>query len=415
MDDVLNSATRRDFLVGTAAATLTPLLVSETAAQTTDAPADAKLYIQPYLQNPTADAMTICFAALAADDVRVRWGKDKTALTETARLTSSAIPKVTWRVWKARLEKLNAAQTYYYRVDYRENGEERSSEIYTFTPFDPQGKEVRAVIYNDVHDRIATAEALVKLVKPSDFEFSILLGDMWNDPSVANNARQALVNLEAYVRLFDGSNKPMLFIRGNHDVRGSFAGQLSHLVDFPGSDPAAPFAEQKAYFDFLLGPCWFIAPDSGEDGSKKMELFQPYRQQQTEWLTGLFANSSERSATWRILLTHIPLYYRGFWDAAHSRDLWEPVLRGAKIDLCISGHIHKYDLIAKDKEIVHVVDKTKPDETTIRHTPPFATVIGGGPSLPEATVTFFTASEKQLRVRALDAQGREVVKFEQER
>ena len=399
---------RRLFLKGAAAATLTPWLAAGLEAQEE---LGEKFYIQPYLQNPTADGMTICFAALDAADVHVRWGNSKDALHESAPMNSSAMTKVTWLVWKARLANLKVGQTYYYRVDYRENGAQRSSEVYSFTPFDPQAEEVRSVIYNDVHDKIDTATELVKWVKPEDFTFSILLGDMWNDPSLASNARRAFLNLEAYVRLFDGSNKPMMFVRGNHDVRGWFSSRLSHLLDFPLNDPTAEFAEQNAYYDFRVGPMWFIAPDSGEDGSKQMALYQPYRERQAKWLAELFGDSPHREAPWRVLTTHIPLYYKGYWDAPHSRALWEATLKENKIDVSISGHIHSWGVIPKDQEIVYVDQKGKPEEQTIRHTPPFPTFIGGGPGLGEATVTFLRGNARELQLRALDTQGREVLQL----
>lgn len=403
------SQNRREFLQGTvAAAALTPLLTANLAAQEE---LGDKFYIQPYLQNPTADGMTICFAALDASDVQVRWGRSKDALNETMPLSSLPISKITWLVWKARLANLKPGQKYYYRVDYREQGQQRSSEVYSFTPFDPQAKEVRAVVYNDVHDRIPTAEALVKHVKPADFDFSILLGDMWNDPSMANNGRRAFLNLEAYVRLFDGSNKPMLFVRGNHDVRGYFATRLSHLFDFPLNDPASEFAAQNAYYDFRVGPFWFIAPDSGEDGSKQMALYQPYRERQTDWLKKIFDNSVHRETPWRILVTHIPLYYKGYWDAAHSREMWEPILSKNNIDVSISGHIHAHAVIPKDKEIVYVENKNKPEEKTIRHTPPFPTLIGGGPGLKEATVMFVKGNARRFELNVINVEGKEVLQL----
>lgn len=399
---------RRDFLKETAAAAaLVPALsggLTYAAEETL-----GRFYIQPYLQNPTADGMTICFAAIDATEVNVRFGRSKDALKETARMESAPIANNTWRVWKARLAKLEAGKDYYYQVTYREGEEAKSSAVYHFSPFDPQAEELRAVVYNDVHDRIATAEALVRHVQSDDFRFSILLGDMWNDPSTRDNARRTFENLAAYVRLFDGSNKPMLFVRGNHDVRGGFASQLSHLFDLPLNDPTAGFADQNAYHDFRCGPVWFIAPDSGEDESKQMDLYQPYRERQAKWLKQTLAESPHRVAPWRILATHIPLYYRGYWDAAHSRALWEETLTAGKIDLSIAGHIHAYESIPAGKEIVHTRDKGKPTETTLRHTPPFPTIICGGPSLKEATVTFLTATADQLSIRALNVEGKEVV------
>lgn len=407
------TADRRLFLKGTTAAALTPFLTSTVRAQSEG---DAEsFYIQPYLQNPTADGMTICFAAIGASDVQVRWGSDPSALNHIAAMKSQPLPKITWLVWKARLGNLSPQATYHYQVTYREGGAQKVSEVYRFTPFDPKADQVRAVVYNDVHDRIPTVDALVKWVHPEDFTFSILLGDMWGDPTLEQNARRAFLSLQAYVRLFDGSNKPMMLVRGNHEVRGSFASHLSHLFDFPLNDPTAEFAAQNAYYDFRVGPVWFLAPDSGEDESKRMETFQPYRIRQAKWLADLLKSSPNRNAPWRVVTTHIPLYHQGQWDAHHSRALWGPVLADGRIDVCISGHIHAHALIPKDKEVVYVWDNDKSEKTTIRYTPPFPTFVGGGPALEEATVTFLSADARHLDLRALNVQGQEVLKLNLEK
>lgn len=392
---------RRTFIKQTAtlgtAFALTPLL--NAAAEEA---VNERINILPYLQNPTADGMTICFPSIEAQNVKVRWGESKKALSNVVDLSSLPISKCTWRIWKARLSGLQPERKYFYQVGWSEDGTARQSEIYSFIPFDPRAPSMKAIVVNDVHDKISVAEALMSHVKTEDFDFSILLGDMWNDPSLTDNARRAFLNLEAYVRLFDASNKPMLFVRGNHDVRGWFYSRLSHLFDFPLNDPAAEFVDQNAYYDFRVGPVWFIAPDSGEDGSKQMDIYEPYRDRQAEWLKQQLATSPHQEAPWRIVTTHIPLYYKGYWDAAHSRKRWESVLAGNRIDLALSGHIHAWGLIPKDKEITY---KEVPP-----HTPPYPVIIGGGPSLKEGTIMFLHANAKNFMMRMINSEGTELMK-----
>jgi predicted phosphodiesterase len=403
---------RRQFLAGSAAA-LAPLLLPPAAAESADPPAgvDEKFYIPPYLCRPTPDGMTVCFASVDAQDVAVQWGRTADALNETTVAQATALGKVTWQIWKGRLTDLRAGETIFYRVTYREHGEAKSSETYRFQTIDPQADAVRAVIYNDVHDHIETITALVKWVRPDDFSFSILLGDMWDYASVANNARGPFLNLEAFVRLFDGSNKPLLFVRGNHDVRGSFSRWLSHLFDFPPSDTGDEMLKRDAFYDLRVGPVWFIAPDSGEDGWKELDLYGPYRERQAQWLARILAESPHRSAPWRVLPTHIPLYFKGYWDAPQSRELWHDILADGQIDVSIAGHIHDWSVILKDVEIVYVDKQGTPEEKTIRQTPPFPTFIGGGPGLPKGTVTFLEANAKHLQLRAVNTQGKEVLQF----
>lgn len=388
---------RRHFLKqSTAAALLSPLL-SNFANAEEEVP--QKIDIPPYLQNPTADGMTICFASTEASEVKVFWGDSEGSLSNELTASTVEISKTTWQIWKARITGLKANQRYFYRVSYRENGRVQQSEVYHFAPFDPSAPWIKAIAVNDVHDRIPVAEALMSHVKPEHFDFSILLGDMWNDPSLADNSRRVFLTLLSYVQLFDASRKPMLFLRGNHEYRGWFSARLSHLFDFPLNDPTKPIEEQNAYYDFRVGPVWFIAPDSGEDGSKRMSTFGPYRERQKEWLEGVFATNEHAEAPWRVLATHIPLYYMGYWDAAHSRELWEPVLEGKRIDFSLSGHIHAWGIIPKGEEITY---KEVPP-----HTPPYPIFVGGSPSVKGGTLMFLKADATRFHVRMINGEGEE--------
>ena len=119
-----------------------------------------------------------------------------------------------------------------------------------------------------------------KGVKPEDYEFSVLLGDFWTNPSSDHGADKVFRSMETYIRLLNAAEKPMLFIRGNHETIGNFADKMAYLFDMPGLKPAAEFAEQNWFCALRAGPVWFVALDGGDDFTKRYELFQPLRQRQ---------------------------------------------------------------------------------------------------------------------------------------
>jgi hypothetical protein len=87
-------STRQHLIISVVIA-LAVTVVLPALAQTQSANLPATVF-PPYLQNSTADGMTICFLAQTAENVRVAWNADgETALTETAA-TPLVIPGSPW-------------------------------------------------------------------------------------------------------------------------------------------------------------------------------------------------------------------------------------------------------------------------------------------------------------------------------
>lgn len=357
--------------------------------------AAGKLEILPYLQNPTPDAMTICFLSQEAKDVKVLLGTPSSASTKSIRAIGTAIPKTDWTIWKARATGLNPKTTYSYSVNYKIGKEEKTSAKYEFTPLNWAAPEAKAIAVNDVHNDLVCLESVLKNVTPEDYQYSILLGDMWDNPS----PDVLLKTMEGCVRMLNASSKPMFCIRGNHDTRGGFSEELSYLFDIPNNRPADKFEKQNAFQEFRCGPIWFIAPDAGEDGDKRAEMFQAYRQRQVPWLKNIFAKSPSRNAPWRIIAIHIPLYNPAGWDQPDALKRWAPILEKEHIDLMIAGHDHTPRYVEKDKPF-----KRDGKEEVIA---PYPVLIGGGPG-KGGTVMVIKADAKNLNARLLDTDKKEL-------
>ena len=380
--------------------TVLPTSMAQTAT-TNELPA----VLTPYLQNPAADGMTVCFLAQGAEGVRVAWALDAAPALTEAPAAGTAIPGTPWTIWKTRLAKLDRGTVYRYQVRYRLPSGSAVSPVARFHTLDPQSKTLRFAAFNDLHNNDQTLEALLRFVKPDDYEFSLLMGDCFGDPTAANGAHEVFRTWQAYLRWLDGGNKPIVFVRGNHETRGNFSPQLAHLFDLPNLDAAQKQDDQQWQFTLRAGPVWFLAMDTGEDEDmladprcayKRPKFWQTYRQREAEWLEKLRTTQPGNDVVWRIFASHIPLYNDNQDYSPNGRQSWEPILQHFDLDLMLVGHDHGWKLLPK---------KTGGQ-------PPWPVLIGGGPALDQGTVILVSAETTGLRARVIAAKdGRLLTEF----
>jgi lysophospholipase L1-like esterase len=356
----------------------------------------------PYLQSPSERGMTVCLLALSAGtrEVIVSLASSGAPGPVEFPAQGTAIPDTAWTVWKARLTKLNPGTLYQYQVRYRAKESNASTPVHHFRTLDPTAQSLRAIAFNDTHMGTSVMEALLKHVKPEDFDFSLLLGDVLEGTDQA-----VLDSWHRYVELLDGANKPIVFVRGNHDTRGAFAKRLAYLFDLPDLDPTKPWGEEQWQYTLHAGPVAFLALDTGEDDDdrtspdsyKNPDLWQQVRKRQSTWLNQAIAEPAMKSTPWRVLLTHMPLY-NSPWCSVRSRDLWTPLLTEWKPDLSISGHDHQW----------------RPAQPVPQGVP-WPALIGGGPAMSggeEGTMMVLKADFSSLNVRLIGAKdGRLLTEF----
>jgi hypothetical protein len=360
--------------------------------------------LTPYLQNPTADGMTICFLTQGAKDVRLEWNTDGASTFKKLTGKGIAITGTPWTIWKIRIANLKPGDKYKYQLKYFLANKKSSTQIYHFKTLNPRSKTLHIALFNDLHNNDSTLSILMRYIKPDDFEFSMLIGDCLADPCSDNGAFNVFRTWDAYIRLLDGANKPIVFVRGNHETRNSFSHQIAVLFDLPNLRTEQTWEEQQWQFTLRSGPVHFLVMDTGEDDddltkpdSYKQPIFwQSYRQHEAEWLKKLNTTNAGKDAAWRIFVSHIPLYNNNPWYSASSRQYWESLLPFANPDLMLAGHDHGWKLLQKNDE--------KKQQWPV--------LIGGGPSLDEGTVMLLSADNKKLSIRLLAAKdGRLLTEF----
>ena len=342
---------------------------------------------KPYLQNPANHGMTIMWETTIPAYSWVEYGTDTLNL-KRVRLIIDGQAEFNESIHKIRLEGLTSGQTYYYRVCSQEIlqykayskkfGHTAKSDFYSFTMPDSGTDSFTAVIFNDLHQRTAVFETLLKQVKNVDYDFVIFNGDCIDDP--ANHA-QATRFISLLTESVHGDRIPTLFMRGNHEIRNAYSISLRKHMDYVGG---------KTYGAFNWGNTRIVMLDCGEDKTDDhkeysgLNDFTQLRNEQVVFLKEELKSKEFKKADKRILIHHIPLYGCDnlCWD------LWEPLLRKAPFHVSINAHTHKFAYHPKG---------------TLKNNYPV--VIGGGNRVENATVMILEKKKGELRIKVLNVEG----------
>lgn len=410
---------RREFLRALALAALLggarPLLAQApvSAAETDFEKDPLPDVLAPYLQVAQgARATWVCVPARSAKEIVVEgWDQARDRVATRDPASARPIRGTPWTIWMAAV-----APDLPYRilVDGKPHGGLRRIR----RPAD--AKVARVAFLNDLHDRTGTLALAARRLTPANHDLTVLLGDIFNDPTGKDGAARTFRTLHALATLLRADEAPMLYLPGNHDYRGAFADRVDDLFLAPrshplGHDPGGGIGAADQGWDLRLGPVVLLAADTGEDFDKRPELFRPLRERQVPVLRESLDKAKD--APWRILLTHIPLFSDDIWNSEHARETWTPTLAQGKVDAALAGHVHEWKIIPAGKEQAITFKASprdaQPIERVVRYTPPFPTVIGGGPDPKAATVMLLEADANRLAVRVVAAtDGRELTRLD---
>lgn len=208
---------------------------------------------------------------------------------------------------------------------------------YNFYPV-PDG-EIRAYHISDAHNYI---DGPVRAAKAfGDFDFLILNGDVINhsgDPSKFENIYIICSELT-------GGEKPVVFSRGNHDMRGSFAEKFAEYT---------PNFNGKTYYTFRFGRIWGVVLDCGEDKPDDHPEYgftvacHNFRKRQTAFLNDIIDKKAKEyeadGIDTKLVICHNPftrVIKPPFNIEKEIYSEWSKLLREhIKPDLMICGHFH---------------------------------------------------------------------------
>ena len=213
---------------------------------------------------------------------------------------------------------------------------------YAFTSVPAAG--ARAYCISDAHQRI---EEPIRAARTfGDFDFLILNGDLCNccdDPKV-------LLNTYIIAGELTGGTKPVVFGRGNHDLRGSHSEMTEKYT--PHS------ATGRTYYTFRFGTLWGVVLDCGEDKRDdhiecgNVFCCHDFRLRETEYIRELTKRAATEYAaegvTTRVVIMHYPISHHLWPDYEFEPEIYREWCRLLKEEVrphvMICGHMHTSDI-----------------------------------------------------------------------
>lgn len=206
---------------------------------------------------------------------------------------------------------------------------------------------IKILHISDVHGK---PEHPIKSVD-SDYDLLVLNGDIADH---SGNVKNFSTLFELAGKITNGE-KPCVFSRGNHDLRGNCAEILSDYT---------PTDNGKSYYTFRLGSLWGIVLDCGEDKADNHPEYgntvvcHEFRICETEFIKSIISNSSseyeECGVKHKVLISHVPFAYKQK-DPFNSEEKiyreWSKLVRdNIKPELWLAGHLHKKAIILPGME-----------------------------------------------------------------
>lgn len=214
-----------------------------------------------------------------------------------------------------------------------DKGLSTSSPAAAFTTFSARQPRTSFSVVTDTHEDTARIARLLKLVDWTSTDALVHLGDAfnWIDSEEQLFSKWLRPTIAAM-----GPGKPLLYARGNHELRGAFARQLSGYVPTP---------EGTFYYSRAMGPVHLLVLDTAEDKPDDTNVYaqlnrtQPYREVELAWLRMQVRSDTHlANAPFRVVAMH-----QGDWGALPDHGAaWTALANQAGIDLIISGHLHAF-------------------------------------------------------------------------
>ncbi|MEN8170760.1 MAG: metallophosphoesterase family protein [Pseudomonadota bacterium] len=287
----------------------------------------------PYLQMPTADAITIRWQTLNQEKGVVRYGSSPDELNRRAEGGLATVHEV-------RLSGLNPDTAYYYSVD---------ETVYPFrtSPLPGSDRPVRLWVQGDpglaIPSTMQGRDAAIKwaVAHPRDGLPPI---DLWL--TTGDNAYRSGKDEEFQRHLFNAYPKllptlPYLPVHGNHDARRN---AFYKLFTFPEKGEAGGVASgSEHYFSIDYGQLHLIFLDSHDGDLDKDSAM-------LRWLKKDLETTKQ---PWIVALLHHPPYTKGSHDSDDDgdsrgrmrrvRENVLPLLELGGVDVALFGHSHVYE------------------------------------------------------------------------
>lgn len=219
----------------------------------------------------------------------------------------------------------------------------RADKFYEYDFIPVTSKAPKCYHIADTHNAVSVPVAAAQAF--GDFDFLILNGDIPNDTGKPEN----LYTVFDIISHLTHGTKPVVFSRGNHDLRGVCAEMFAQYT---------PSRDGKTYYTFRLGGLWGICLDCGEDKPDDHEEYgftvacHQFRLKETEYIKQVIADAENEYAapgvTHKLVIAHNPFTRRYEEPFNIEEDIyseWASLLKeNVEPDVMICGHTHRFSV-----------------------------------------------------------------------
>lgn len=393
------------------------LRAQENATSGSDSSAGPVLASPPVVQHRTNSGFTVVFKTGTLATAHVDWGLTPENLDNRSYASHHGLKSASDIALSIRIEhgSEHADAPIFYRVTATPlrvegrnviYGKESTGSIHQLKAASPDKDSVHIVVINDTHENAATIAKIANRIEALDPDAVIWNGDTCNDFHPEKDVAAILLKPGQQGNSDKGgwaSSRPLIFVPGNHDVRGRLAYQVQSCL--PGWPSGTGNSGVNVPYCSLLrfGPLALVSLDTGEDKPDAHPSFQgtaayePYRAEQGKWLAEAVKKPEFTEAKYKIAVCHIPLrgleghndgttlegyaYFSGF-GSKH----WMQTLVQSKVKTVISGHMHQHRVDAATESL--------PTQ-----------IVLGGPQLERATICRIIGNSQELIVQVENLNG----------
>ena len=348
------------------------------------APASQLMTCAPYLQDPRPDAMTVMFQTNIPCHCWVEYGTDSLHTQKMRTLVDGQ--ELCYDIEnKIVLKDLKPATTYFYRVvcvdilmkrayEYH-MGDTLKTCFHSFRTPSDMGKDFTCLVFNDLHEQTSTFNLLRNLVKDVNYDFVIFNGDCLPEP---RDRAHAISMIHKLADAMDGADKPLIFIRGNHEIRNTYSAGMHSLIGYRNN---------KTYGAFNWGDTRIMVLDEGEDKPDShwayggFNDFTSLRLDEQTFINRELKSPEFKKAKRRLLFCHIPIWGNGD-SYCPSETMWAPLLAKKPFDLALFAHTHVFKFYQKQEKGTS-----------------FPIYNGGGPKPGDATVAVLKKAGDKLHLK----------------
>lgn len=299
---------------------------------------------EPYLQDPKPTQMTVMFQTNAVAHCWVEVGTDSLHTKRVRTLLDGQ--EVCYDIEnKIVLDSLRPGTRYYYRVcvvdmlmkhSYEYHmGDTLRTRFYSFRTPSDEDKDFTCLVFNDLHEHYGTYKYLLEQTRNIPYDFVVFNGDCLPEPASRDHALRMIHNLADAV---DGAERPIIFMRGNHEIRNYYSAGMHRLLGYPND---------KTYNAWSWGDTRFMVLDCGEDKADShwayagFNDFTALRHEQIGFIKNELKSKAFKKAKRHILLCHIPIFANE--DKYHPcTELWGPLLAKQPFDIALFAHLHHF-------------------------------------------------------------------------